>query len=236
VPVLLLAQGDPQAKNMLRKAIEARYGLRPPALESLKLEFKGRARAKLGPLATWVPVEATARFHFPRSLRWDFIVKAVGVQVGSGAEAFDGVTYRSSHGGKAVEMSEDPDTISSIQRRLWAVAAVLLTPLGEQFVKLAQIDDSHLEATNTQFDVAVSLHLRDDEGLDYVETTCLNPDSNRQQSFTLRLDDNLVSINDLLLPGKVSAFWDDDPYFELEPVLTESNPAIAPSVFMLESD
>ena len=38
MPVLLLAQGDPRAKDMLRKAIEARYGLRPVPLESLKLD------------------------------------------------------------------------------------------------------------------------------------------------------------------------------------------------------
>ena len=42
MPVLLLAQGDPQAKDLLRKAIHARYGLRPPALDSLHINFKGR--------------------------------------------------------------------------------------------------------------------------------------------------------------------------------------------------
>jgi hypothetical protein len=236
VPVLLLAQGDAQAKEMLRKAIQGRYGLRPPALESLRLEFKGRARAKIGPVSTWVPVEAAARFHFPHSLRWDFIVKAAGVQIGSGTEAFDGKTYRTARGGKAVSVSEDGETISSMQRRLWAVAAVLLTPLGEQFVKLNAVGEDHLQATNTQMNIAVNLHLHADQSLDYVETTCLNPDTENQQSFTLRLQAEQVSVNDLILPCKVSAFWDDDPYFELEPVLAEANPAIPEAVFTLEAD
>ncbi len=232
MPVLLLAQGDPQAKNMLRKAIEGRYGLRPPAIESLRLEFKGRARAKLGPLSTWVPVEVIARFHFPRSLRWDFSVKAAGVQLGSGAEAFDGVTYHNSRSG----VSEDAATISSMQRRLWAIAAVLLTPLGEQFVKLEALGENLLQAANTQFNITVKLHLRDDQSLDYVETSCLNPDTEREQMFTLRMSDELVSINDMILPNKISAFWDDDAYFEVEPVLAEANPSIPPAVFALEAD
>ena len=82
MPVLLLAQGDTTSKDMLRHAIEARYGLRPPVLESLQIDFKGRVRAKLGPINTWVPVEATAYFNFPTSMRWDFSVKAAGVQIG----------------------------------------------------------------------------------------------------------------------------------------------------------
>ncbi|MBZ0281055.1 MAG: hypothetical protein K8L97_09955 [Anaerolineae bacterium] len=236
MPVLLLAQGDPTAKDMLRKAIQARYGLRPPALESLQIQFKGRVRAKLGPITTWVPVEATARFSFPQSMRWDFIVRAVGVQIGSGVEAFDGVTYRSARGNKTAEAVEDAAMVSSLQRRLWAIAAVLLTPLGDHFVKLSVIGENLLEACNTQIDGAVNLHLRTDSIIDYVDVKCLNPDTEREQVFTLRLSEEQAPINDLMLPHKISTFWDDEPYFEVEPVLADSNPAIAETVFTLESE
>lgn len=236
MPVLLLAQGDPTAKDMLRKAIQARYGLRPPALESLQIAFKGRVRAKLGPISTWVPVEATARFNFPRSMRWDFIVRAVGVQIGSGVEAFDGTTYRSARGHKPAAAEEDKALISSLQRRLWAIAAVLLTPLGDHFVKLSVIGENQLEACNTQIDGAVNLHLRADSTLDFVDMKCLNPDTEREQVFTLRLSEEQSPINDLMLPSKISAFWDGEPYFEVEPVLAEANPAIAETVFTLESE
>lgn len=236
MPVLLLAQGDPTAKDMLRKAIQARYGLRPPALESLQIQFKGRVRAKLGPIATWVPVEATARFSFPRSMRWDFIVRAVGVQIGSGVEAFDGVTYRRARGSKTPAAVENAALVSSLQRRLWAVAAVLLTPLGDHFVKLSVTGDNQLEACNTQIDGAVNLHLREDSTLDYVEVTCLNPDAEHEQIFMLRLSEEQAPINDLMLPSKISTFWDGEPYFEVEPVLAEANPAIAETVFTLESE
>lgn len=236
MPVLLLAQGDPQAKDLLRKAITARYGLRPPALESLRIQFKGRARAKLGPITTWVPVEATARFNFPSAMRWDFIVRAVGVQIGSGVEAFDGTNYRSARGGKTPTVQDDAKLVSSLQRRLWSIAAVLLTPLGEHFVRLTASGENQFEARNTQTDGAVNLHLRPDNTLDTVDVNCLNPDTGNEQTFMLRLSDEQSSINELMLPCKISTFWDNDPYFEVEPVLAEINPTIDEAVFRLESD
>lgn len=236
MPVLLLAQGDPPAKDLLRKAIQARYGIRPPALESLKIVFKGRVRARLGPLATWVPVEATAHFHFPRSMRWDFIVRAVGVQIGSGSEAFDGSTYRTLRGSKSPVEIADPDLISSMQKRLWAMAAVLLTPLGDHFVKLSIHADHQLEACNTQTSGAVNLFLRDDYAIEHVEVRCVNPDSEREQTFTLRLSQEQLPINDLMLPVKVEAYWDEDVYFEIEPVSVDVNPPIAETVFRLEGE
>ena len=233
MPVLLLAQGDTTSKDMLRHAIEARYGLRPPVLESLQLDFKGRVRAKLGPITTWVPVEATAYFNFPTSMRWDFSVKAAGVQIGSGVEAFDGTSYRSARGGKPTGTITHTDLISSMQRRLWAIASVLLTPLGEPFVKLQTMVDHVLQVTNTQIDSAILLHLRADNTLNYVEVGCLNPDTDKQQQFTLRLSEEQSSVNDLMLPCKISSFWDGDPYFEVEPQKAELNPQIPNTMFAL---
>jgi len=233
VPVLLLAQGDTTSKDMLRRAIEARYGLRPPALESLRIDFKGRVRAKLGPIATWVPVDATAYFNFPTSMRWDFAVRAAGVQIGSGIEAFDGVSYRSARGNKAASVIADPDWISSMQRRLWAIAAVFLTPLGEHFVQLRAADNNVLEATNTQIDTSIRLHFRTDNTLDFVEVNCLNPDSEKQQQFILRLSEEQRLINDMMLPCKIETFWDGEPYFEVEPQRAEANPQILEAMFAL---
>lgn len=233
MPVLLLAQGDTQAKDLLRKAINARYGLRPPVLESLHINFKGRVRAKIGPVKTWVPVEAIGRFCFPDKMRWDFAVKAVGLQLNSGTEAFDGKTYRTSRGAKSTLMTHDLEPVQSMQQRLWAIAAVMLTPLGEMFVKLSAKGENELEASNTRINGAVTLHLRADQTLNYVETNCQNPDSGRQETFTLRLSDELVSFGDLILPTKISAFWNNESYFEIEPMDASANPTITDNVFEL---
>lgn len=236
MPVLLLAQGDPQAKDLLRKAIQARYGLRPPVLESLHINFKGRVRAKIGPVTMWVPVDAVGRFCFPEKMRWDFSVKAAGVQLNSGSEAFDGTVYRTSRRSKSVVASDDQQQIESMQHRLWAIAAVMLTPLGEMFVRLKANTADELEACNTRFNGAVNLHLHSDQKLGFVATNCLNPDTNKQQQFTLRVSDELVSFGDLILPSKINAFWDEDPYFELEPVDAGANPTIEDDIFQLTGE
>ncbi len=233
MPVLLLAQGDPRAKDMLRKAIQARYGLRPPALESLAIAFKGRARARLGPISTWVPVEAQGRFCFPSAMRWDFIAKAVGVQLNSGTEAYDGEVYRTRRGGKEPQIIDEAEAVRSMQDRLWAIAALFLTPLGEQFVKLEASGENSFIAHHTRIQGAVKLTLRDNMALSKVEVTCRNPDSNKSQNFIMQLADDLRSLGDLTLPAKISTFWDADPYFELEPESVEANPVIDEPVFKL---
>jgi hypothetical protein len=233
VPVLLLAQGDAEAKDLLRKAIEARYGLRPPALESLQIDFKGRVRAKIGPITAWVPVDATAYFQFPTSMRWDFTVKPVGVSMQRGVDAFDGATYRRMRGGGTPQMVGDNQQINSIQGRLWAIAALFLTPLGEHFVKLTATGSNSLDATNTQINDTVRLCLRPDNTLDHVQVACLNPDTDKQQTFFLRTSTDQSAVSEFMLPCKISTFWDDTPYFEVEPIRVDSNSNIAETVFTL---
>ncbi|MEZ4668901.1 MAG: hypothetical protein R3E39_13420 [Anaerolineae bacterium] len=236
VPVLLLAQGDVQAKDLLRNCIQARYGLRPPAFESLAIQFKGRVRAKVGPVTMWVPVDASGRFNFPVAMRWDFIVKAVGVQIGSGSEAFDGETYRFTRSGKSPNLNNEPTVVHSLQSRLWAIAALLLTPLGDHFVKLETSGEAELIAVNTQIDSKVKLHLRPNSSVEYVEVHCLNPDTDKNAIFTLRLSEELLAMDDLIVPAKICAFWDNEPYFEIEPVTADANSEIDDAVFRLEAE
>jgi hypothetical protein len=230
---LLLAQGDAEAKDLLRKAIEARYGLRPPAIESLQMVLYGRAPAKIGPISTWVPIEATAHIQFPVAVCWEYTVRAVGVPIQRGIEAFDGTTYRRARGSSAPEIITDSEYIHSMQRRLWAIAAVFLTPLGEDFVKLTATSQNTLDATNTKSSSTVRLRLRPDNTVEQVEVSCLNPDTEQQQKFTVRLSTEQSSVNDLMLPRRISTFWDDMPYFEVEPVRVESNPHLAAEMFTL---
>lgn len=234
MPVLLLAHGDPQAKDMLRKAIEGRYGARPPALDSLRIDFKGRARAKIGPVMTWVPVDATAYFRFPTAMRWDFNVKPLGLSVQKGSEAYDSQVYRTVRGGKTPTEISDPEQIRSMRRRLWAIAAVLLTPLGDHFVKLTMHGENSFIATNTQIDDSVTIFVRPDHTLHYVEVECLDPDG-KPRTLVTRLTEETLSLNELILPRKISTFWDNDPDFEIEPVSAEANPQIADQVFALET-
>jgi hypothetical protein len=236
MPVLLLAYGDPKAKDLLRHAIEARYGARPPVLESLKLDFKGRARARVGPVTAWVPVEATAYFQFPNAMRWDFVVKPMGLPVQRGVESLHENVYRVSRG-KSPQIVTDQAQIVYLRRRLWAIAALLLTPLGESFVKLSATDSQphSFQVTNTRIDDTVSLSLRADYTVESVQATCLNPETQRDQRFIMRLSEALIELDELLLPEKIEVLWDNDPSYEIEATDAVINPPLAASIFTLEA-
>lgn len=235
MPVLLLAQGDPHAKDLLRRAIEARYGASPPVIESLDIKMKGRLRAHVGPIAAWIPLELQARFRFPSAMRWDFTVRPAGLAVQRGVDAFDGAVYRRQRGSDPPEVIPDQNLVQSAQRRLWALAALFLTPLGDHFVRLSQADSRVFEAANTLINDAVRLHLRPDSALEQIEVTCFNPEAGRDQRFSLRLSAEQRPVDGVMLPCRISAFWDDEPYFEAEPARVVSNPDIPDSVFALAS-
>lgn len=236
MPVLLLARGDAEARNLLKQAIEGRYGVRPPVLESLRIDFKGRARIKLGPIATWVPVDMTAYFKFPLCMRWEYTVRPIGVPVQRGVEAFDGTHYRRVRGKSEPTVIEDADTVKSIRRRLWSIAALLLTPLGEHFVELTSTGENTFSAANTQLDDAVTLELRDDKTLGVVRVRCLNPETEALEDYTLQLSQEQVPVNELMLPKKIATFWDDKPEYEFEPAQVETNPDIPMRLFELSEE
>jgi hypothetical protein len=230
---LLLAHGDPEAKKLLRHAIEARYGTRPPVLDSLRIDFNGRARVKVGPLGTWVPVDTTAYFHFPTSMRLDFTVRPLKLPVQHGIEAFDGTTCRSSRGDKEPTILTDEEHVYSMRRRLWAVAATLLTPLGDQTVKLSAQGENKFEALNTQLEDSALITLREDGTLEQVRVECLNPANNQHQQYTIYLSENVTNVNEVILPAKIAIHWDDEPHYELEPIRAVSNPDIPSARFTL---
>jgi hypothetical protein len=236
MPVLLLCRGDDDAKQLLRRAIEARYGINPPALESLHLTFEGRSRIKLGPVRTWVPLTVQARFRFPTCLRWDFVVKPLKLPVQRGIEAFDGETYRTTRGSQSPDEETRPDVIVSVRRRLWAMASLLLTPLSDHYIRVTQCGETCLLAENTRLNDTVKLYLNDDATIDYAEVHCLNPDTDEQQRMTLRLSGAQSPVDHLMLPERISAYWNDDIAYEMEPVSANLNPPMDTELFTLDSE
>ncbi|GAB4525397.1 MAG: hypothetical protein OHK0046_41200 [Anaerolineae bacterium] len=234
MPVLLLAQGEPAAKNLLRQAIEARYGHRPPAMDSLILDFKGRARIRIGPVNTWVPIDATAYFRFPTAMRWDFTLRPLKMPVQRGIDSFDGEYLRSLRGGRSPEVVENVEHIHSMRSRLWAMASIMLTPLSDLFVNLALVDENRFEATNTRLQDTALVSLRGNGTMHQVRVHCLNPDQNRMQDYVIDLADSLTTLNGLLLPERFCIGWNDAEAVELEPIRVEANAPIGDHVFRLD--
>ncbi len=233
MPVLLLCYGDTAAKQLLRNAIEARYGRNAPAIESLQLEFEGRARVKLGFVKTWLPVVVKAWFKFPMQLRWDFIVKPLGLSVQRGIDAYDGQVYRSVRGNQPPAEIIEADLLETARRRLWAFAAILLTPLSDDYIRLMYHANELFEAENTRLRDTVMLGLRPNYALEYASVNCTNPDTQRKETFKLRLSESLCAVNGLMLPEHITAMWDNDIAYEMKPVKAIVNPDLADEVFSL---
>ena len=236
MPVLMLARGDQDSKTLLRHAIEARYGLGPPAMETLKVEMKGRARARVGPVNAWMALEAVACFKFPHAVRWDYTMRPVGIAINSGAEAFDGAACFKRENHDKVTVFEDAERVASTQARLWAICAMLLMPLAEYAVELKIMDERALDAVNTELGITAHLQLQNDYTLDFTSTKCLNPTSGKTQTYFLRMSEGQGIIDDLMLPRKISTFWDDQPEMELAPTAVVSNPPVDDAFFRLEHD
>lgn len=235
MPVLLMARGDQASKALLRRAIEARYGFGPPVIESLKLHLKGRARTKVGPVTTWMPLEVAATFKFGFAVRWDYTARPVGIPLNSGAETFDGKICRRQQGTEPVTVIDDPEQAASMRARLWSLSALLLTPLSEHFVELVAVDDRTFSATNRESDVSTRLHLCEDDTLEYTETTCLNPATGNIETYRVWLSDGQRLVGDLMLPRKLGIAWGNQPEVELTPTEAKSNQPVEDSIFRLEN-
>lgn len=233
MPVLLLCRGESDAKNRLRGAIEARYGKMPPAIEKISIAFQGRTQIKLGPVRSWVPIQARASFVFPTHLRWDFTVKPLRLPVQKGVEAFDGKTYRTQRAIGNDKKSTNTDLIASARGRLWQMAAILLTPMSDYFIEVSNIGENGIKAANMKLHDSVSLFLREDYTIDYSVVHCFNPETQRNQNLYLQLSQTQTLVNGLMLPQKVSAFWDDEPYFEMSPTQVDMHPDFPKDTFNL---
>lgn len=224
MPVLLLCRGDEQSRSALKYAIETRYGVSPPVIERINIDFDGRARIQVGPIQSWVPVSARASFAFPTSLRWDFTVKPLGLPVQRGAEAFDGNSYTVMRSGRANEVL-DEEIIFSLRCRLWAIAATLLTPLSDFDITLEMPDEQHLCAVNQIMQERICLTLNADGTIRSVSTKCTNPDNNKIQEFRLTLSSEMTEIGEILMPAQITASWDEGVSFEVRPKKVVINPA-----------
>lgn len=234
MPVLLLAYGDTEAKTKLRKAIESRYGMRPVMLDTLQMNLKGRARAKVGPVVTWVPFEGKAAFHFPGMMRWETTLKPLGLPAQQQIEVFSTNAYYRKRGGKTIAYQDD-QRVRQLRQRLWALAAGLLTPLSDMAVQLIDEPNMCFSALHTQNQDRVRLCLRPDYTIDSIETNSLNPDTGTEQLYRLSLSPQIIEVDDLMVPAKLQTYWDDSLTFEIEPVGITYNNDFAENLFTSDS-
>lgn len=233
MPVLLLARGDLPSRTLLRQAIEARYGHSAPAIETLKIEMKGRSRIKLGFASTWMPVETTVYVKFPSSIRWEYTMRPVGLPVSTTSEAYNGDTLHRTRRLRGAVVETDSLMLRSSQTRLWTVAVMLLTPLSDPDVLVRLLDPDTLEVENTETNNRVQLVLNPDKTLNRITTLCYNPTAEREQVYTLRAVGGQLPVDTLMLPRQIDVLWDDELDVELTPTRVEMNLLLEDSFFKI---
>ncbi len=233
MPVLLLARGDQVSRSMLKQAIEARYGHSAPMIETTKIEMKGRSRVKLPFTSTWMAIETTVYVKFPSAIRWDYVVRPVGLPVSSMSEAFDGSTLRRTRMLRSPEVNTDTGLLHSLRSRLWSMAVMLLTPLSDPAIQVRRLNDTTLAVENTETEIRVNLMLNEDMTVKQIATVCYNPLTEREQVYCLRATNGQEMIDGLMFPRQIDVLWDDELDLEMTPVSIETNPVLEDSFFRI---
>ncbi len=224
---LLLTQGDPDALNLLRRAIAARYFVSPPALESLRVDYSGRGHITLGRVRSWVPLEATLYFHFPDAMRWNYAVRPLGVPLRRGTGSFVNGVFYSEQQPTPVSRST---MLEHLRLSIWAMGALMLTPLSESTIHLQSQTSRSFIIHNTQNGDQFEVLLYDDYMIRAIRfSSPMIPDEARQQISILPSRDQTV-LDGLTVPRKVEVLRGDNLLYEADVVNAAANPRL-PSAF-----
>jgi len=233
MPVLLMAHGDAASRNMLKHAIIKRYATRPPTVDSVKIIYRGYLNARPGPKPKWIPLKATAYLKTSGAMRWELEAKPPKAPARTLIESYDGEHLLTQQNDDTIRLVSDEERIRSIQQRTWAMKAMLLTPLCEHWVKLQQVGSLAFRAENLVLQTAVTIHLKPDFGIKQLYVDCVNPRSKQRERYIIEIGADLVTIDGLILPKVMLAFWNDLPWFELTPVKVDTHSNISPGTFTL---
>ncbi|GEM_PF-1021193 len=234
---LTLAQGDPIGKDLLKKLVNSRYGISPPAMESLRITYRGRTRARLWRVPLWARVDAVATYRFPREMKWEFKVRLLGLLRSGYTTSFDGTAVYEQHGFK-VSTITDEVLVESARRRAWAETVFFISPLIADPQVHVEGEGNHtlrVWLAGQEADVAI-VRLDEDNRLHEVEVERVDPaDGQRKRQF-IRPVGELVKVDGLIMPQTIQRYWEDELFMELSPVAVDLNPELAPDVFTLREE
>jgi hypothetical protein len=186
--------------------MRARYGLRPVAIESLRLSLVGRVR---GPLGLPAKVEAAFSYVGATHGRWEKTRKLFGLKLGSAAESFDGAAFYRRQGAD-VSKVVDPLILESAHLRLWAEMAQLLTPLTEANVVLKALDERSFQAMPESEPATVAtLTLNEDDTVAAVSVQRYRESDQQVAPYVIRPMGGLQTLNGFAFPRQLVFQWGD---------------------------
>lgn len=220
---LTLARGDAAALALLKRAVAARYGLRPVVVESVRLSMTGQAKGPLG-----LPAQALTTVSYVNSShwRWDQTRKMFGLTLGSTVASFDGGAYYE-RSGKATDQYKEPDVVQGARSRLWAELALFLSPLTLPGVMLTAVDDTTFKASPEGFQsVIATISLNDDSTIKQVDASGYRVAQKRAVSLTIRPEAEMQTFESFIFPRQIRYEWGDAVTETYTVTRIEANPKI----------
>ncbi len=230
--VLLLSRGDAAAKDLLRRVLAARYGFGAPALDSMILSLKGRARIKIARIPTWVSLETCIYFQTPMRARWEYNIRPVGLPITVGVHAYDGARYRKKQGDH-VETHHAPPVHEAMRDRVWVSTLMMLSPLVRPEVEIKRDGERILTASRIDTGTCVTMYFNDDYTLEHLEFPTLDIETNETKLYRLRFSHEQMDVGGIILPSVITMLWGEEPRYELSPVSVEINPPIDGEKFQM---
>ncbi len=133
-------------------------------------------------------------------------------------------------------------------RRLWALRAVLLTPLSEEGITLKSTGERAFRAYSSQSpETAVTVTLNEDNTLQRVETPLVFPTQAEGSgsavlgtplTYVIRLEGPLQTLSNVVLPTNLVIGWGNQPdetHTRYTIAAMEANPIIPENAFTLGS-
>jgi hypothetical protein len=227
---LSLSRGDPAARELLERAIRARYGLRPPALDSRRIWMTARGK---GPLGLPVSIHTTAAYIFPNQWRWEQTRKLFGLTLGSSLATLDRATYYEQTKSETTK-TDDPRTVDGMRKRLWAEIVFSLTSLTLPGMTLKSVDDSTFTAMrDVEPEAVATIHLNADDSIS-VETAYYQPAQKQDVPFKMTSQGGLQTLEGFVVPKQIIYQWGTGPGEVFTIVKAEANPTLPPDEFELQ--
>lgn len=205
---LSLSRGDPAARSLLQRAIRARYGPRPPAIEGLRLAYTTRRR---GPFGLPLRIDITEYYVGLTHWKWVETHRLLGLPLRRVAQMFNGSAYHLTIR-RVSKTLDDPRIVESYRRRNWAALAAFLTPLTQPEVTLISAGERAFRAALDSHPLElVTVTLNGDDTVASVEIPRLNPRTGQDMPFIIRFEGNLQTVRDFVVPQYIVYQWDAGP-------------------------
>lgn len=227
---LSLSKGDPAARELLQRAIRARYGIRPVPVDNLRIWL---SRPDKGPLGLPVRLSRTLSFSGATHWRQDDAQKLFGPSVKQVTASFEPLACYEKIG-RAVKRLDNADVLRAARRFVWNHIAFMLTPLTMEGVTLKLVDDNSFQAIRDADTTAIAtISLDGSDGIN-VQGEAYHPLAGQITKMKLCGQGPLQTFEGLAIPDQLVYQWGDEQPETFTVTKVAVNPDIPKSEFALD--